>query len=306
MSDEHRLAWRERRKTLEQRYREHGRRTTFGGERRVESLPDLIRPLPMIMRLIGLEAKARRNAGGVRLTRLEFSFPDLPPAFDGYTILFLSDIHVGSVPQGIETAAAMAAGVPCDLALLGGDFQLFGKPSADMTANQMAPLLAAIKARDGVAAVLGNHDGYRMVEALEALGVRVLVNEVLGVSRGNETMSIVGCDDIHNFHTPAADAALKLTDGFRIALIHSPEFAGHAAAAGCSLYLAGHTHGGQICLPGGIPLFTATDGCRRLSRGTWRHAGMQGYTSTGLGAGHPPYRFNCPPEMALITLRRTP
>jgi predicted MPP superfamily phosphohydrolase len=81
--------------------------------------------------------------------------------------------------------------------------------------------------------------------------------------------------------------------------------ADYAARAGYALYLCGHTHGGQVCLPGGKPVVTHLARCRRAARGLWQWGGMTGYTTTGLGVSGPPLRFNCPGEAALITLRRS-
>ena len=105
-----------------------------------------------------------------------------------------------------------------------------------------------------------------------------------------------------------ADSRLKritAAGDFRIALIHSPEMADHAAAAGVSLYLCGHTHGGQVCLPGGRPILTRLTRCRHAAVGHWREGAMRGYTSHGLGTSWPPLRFNSRGEMTVITLRRT-
>jgi hypothetical protein len=79
--------------------------------------------------------------------------------------------------------------------------------------------------------------------------------------------------------------------------------ADHAAEAGYALYLAGHTHGGQICLPGGRPVFSTLTRCHHGAVGLWRHGTMTGYTNSGLGVAYPPVRFNCRGEVAIITLR---
>ena len=78
-----------------------------------------------------------------------------------------------------------------------------------------------------------------------------------------------------------------------------------AAAAGCALYLCGHTHGGQICLPGGRPILTHLTRCRHLASGRWQCGAMTGYTNRGIGVSGPPLRFNCSGEAAVITLRRS-
>jgi predicted MPP superfamily phosphohydrolase len=153
--------------------------------------------------------------------------------------------------------------------------------------------------------VLGNHDPVEMVEALEDLGFETLVNRSTTLSRGGETVHVTGLDDVHDFYSPAARTALdQQVDGCRIALVHSAEMADHAAAAGCSLYLCGHTHGGQVCLPGGRPVFTQLVRCRHAASGVWREGAMVGYTSPGLGVAPPTVRFNSRGGAAVITLRR--
>jgi hypothetical protein len=125
------------------------------------------------------------------------------------------------------------------------------------------------------------------------------------VRRGGQTIALTGIDDVHRFYTPAAHAALSAHDpqAFGIVLAHSPEMAGEAAAAGHSLYLCGHCHGGQLCLPGGRPLITHLSRHRDLYAGLWRYGEMWGYTSTGAGLADPPIRFNCRGEVTEFRLR---
>jgi hypothetical protein len=154
--------------------------------------------------------------------------------------------------------------------------------------------------------VLGNHDHHEIVEPLEAAGVRMLINEHISIARGDGIISVTGLDDVHRFYTPDAERALRARpDQFALALVHSAEMADIAAAAGYALYLSGHTHGGQICLPGGRAVFTALDSHHRLAAGQWQWDGMLGYTSRGVGVGQRA-RFNCPPEIVLLRLRCEP
>jgi len=155
-------------------------------------------------------------------------------------------------------------------------------------------------------AILGNHDPAAMAEALEDLGFKVLINESTVLSRGGERVVVTGLDDVHRFFTSEALAALsRAPQGFRIALVHSAEVADYAAAAGYDLYLCGHTHGGQICLPGGRPIITHLLRCGYGSVGLWREKNMIGYTNNGLGVGDIPLRFNSRGEISIITLRRS-
>jgi hypothetical protein len=172
--------------------------------------------------------------------------------------------------------------------------------------RRLGHVVAAVRARDGLLGVLGNHDSAAMVPPMEALGIRVLLNETVSYVRGNDMLHVTGVDDVHRFHTEDARLALQTPpDGFCIALVHSPEVA-DIAAERHRLYLTGHTHGGQICLPGGRPLATGMKRHRHLARGAWRHGDMVGYTSRGLGACVLPFRTFCSGEVVTVTLRKGP
>jgi predicted MPP superfamily phosphohydrolase len=144
-----------------------------------------------------------------------------------------------------------------------------------------------------------------MAEALEDLGISVLVNETLSIRRAGAWLHVTGTDDVHHFYTDGALTALsQVPEGFKMALVHSAELADVAADQGFHLYLAGHTHGGQICLPGGRPILTNLICHRRYASGLWRHGPMLGYTTTGVGVAVLPVRFNCRGQVVLLALRR--
>ena len=255
-------------------------------------------------RLTGIHARGRQNALSPRVVEREFTFADLPAAFDGYRILQISDPHLDCLPELAGIARRLVRGVTVDLVAITGD--IHGSPRAPVARSTMplADLLTGPKVRDRVVAVLGNHDPASMADALEHVGITTLINESILIERGSHRLVIMGLDDVHRFYTPAAKRALRdVPAGFRVALVHSAEIADHAAAAGFSLYLCGHTHGGQICLPNGRWLVTRLRRCRYGARGEWRAGAMIGYTSSGLGVGEVPLRFNCQGEIAVITLR---
>ena len=257
------------------------------------------------LKLIGLYRRGVRNALDIRLTRLDLVFPDLPEAFDGFTILHLTDLHVDGLPGTMEAARAHAAAQDVDLCVLTGDYRFRVQGPFEQILPGMTDLVAAVRARHGIVGILGNHDDAAMVDEFERLGINMLVNESRTIERAGDAIHLTGTDDVHYFYTGEAPAALSVAPrGFRIALIHSPELADVAAAEGFRLYLAGHTHGGQVCLPGGTPVLTHVGRFRSLARGHWRLGDMQGYTSTGVGTSALPVRFNNRGEVALITLRR--
>lgn len=259
----------------------------------------------LALRVVGLAGAGHRNALSVRVEEIVLDFPGLPPAFDGYRILHLSDMHFDRLPRLSEELARTLAGTEVDLVAVTGDFMDRQSTPAEVIAGHAARVLGSVTARDGVFATLGNHDAVRLLPALSAIGIRMLLNETATVRRGDERIRLTGIDDVHSFATPHAFRALADSgDGFKIALVHSPEAASEAERAGFRLYLAGHTHGGQLCLPGGRPLFTGIRRPhRKLCAGLWRVGEMTGYTSRGAGVTKLPFRFNCPGEATLFVLR---
>ena len=265
----------------------------------------LLRACHFGVKLMGLYPRGTRNAADVRITELDFHFADLPRAFDGYTIIHLSDLHADEFPPAVSAARHILAQRPADLCVMTGDYSRGYGTSFEPALPAIRALVGTIRARDGVLGVLGNHDGAAAVEALERLGVNLLINETVSIERGGEVIHVTGTDDIHHFETSNFLSALtSAPDGFKIALVHTAELADKVADAGFDLQLSGHTHGGQICLPGGIPMVTAMHRFRRYARGRWRHGDMLGYTTTGVGASGLPLRFNCPGEVAYIRLWR--
>jgi predicted MPP superfamily phosphohydrolase len=257
------------------------------------------------LRLSGLYKRGVRNALDIKLKRIELKFENLPSEFDGYRILQLSDPHVDFLAGPLDTALELISGEQVDLCVLTGDYRKRVSGPFEHILPTFEKLRAQSRALNGVYAILGNHDCADMAEAFEDLGIDVLINETRSLQRGEAQIHVTGTDDVHYYYTDAARAALETApDGFKIALIHSAELAEVAANAGFSLYLAGHTHGGQVCLPGGMPIITHMSCHRRYASGLWRHGSMTGYTTTGIGVSGLPVRFNTRGEVVLITLRR--
>jgi predicted MPP superfamily phosphohydrolase len=296
--------WRKRRLQMEARREKHSPR---GGReiRHWVQFSKLVRHFGRGIKLFGLYQRGVRNALDIRLTRLELAFDKLPAEFDGYRILQLSDLHFDALPGTTYAASKLVKDLEVDLCVLTGDYcRRVGGPF-DHILPDFRDLVARISATDGIYAVLGNHDAADMVDAIEGLGIAALINESVSMRRGDAEIHITGTDDVHYYYTDATDTALKAApDGFKIALIHSAELADVAANNGFDLYLAGHTHGGQVCLPGGTPMVTHMVRFRRYARGLWRHGSMVGYTSTGVGISALPVRYFNRGEVVLLTLRR--
>jgi predicted MPP superfamily phosphohydrolase len=145
-----------------------------------------------------------------------------------------------------------------------------------------------------------------MVPELEEMGIRILLNECELISRGDEAIYLAGIDDAHYYRVDNIEkAAAEIPEhAFSILLSHTPEVYRQAAHAGFDLFLSGHTHGGQICLPGSIPITLSSVLPRHMGSGPWRYSEMVGYTSVGVGCAVVPVRINCLPEITLHHLRR--
>jgi uncharacterized protein len=265
-------------------------------------------PVPAIieaaLKLSGLYWRARRNAERVTVRRNEVRFAALPNSFDGYTILHISDMHAEMSEAAMRHVCELVAGMRYDLCVLTGDYR----------AKTFGPFDAAL---DGVArvrghltppiyGVLGNHDTIQMVPAMEAMGIRVLLNECEAIAREGQRVYLAGIDDAHFYRVDNIEKASSPIpkDAFSILLSHTPEVYRQAAHAGFDLMLCGHTHGGQLCLPGSIPIKLEAVLPRHMGSGPWRHHDMRGYTSVGAGSSVVPVRLNCPPEITLHCLRR--
>lgn len=267
-----------------------------------------VRVTRMALRLAGLYDQGVRNANSPVLHEVTFSFHTLPAAFDGFRILHLSDFHFNNRPGFTQMMCGLVRDLEADLAVFTGDYRFNPQSPCSSVYEGMTALVENLRAPCGALAVLGNNDMNDFVERFGALGIRVLVNEALEVARAGDRIWFAGVDDPHEFRCDGLRPALdEIPEGaFTVLLPHSPEPVREAAAAGVDLYLCGHTHGGQVCLPWMGPLYTNCRCARAHVAGPWRYGDLQGYTNRGLGTSTIPIRFNCPPEAALITLRRAP
>lgn len=251
------------------------------------------------LRLLGLYGRGKRNTLDIRIRHNEIRLPGLPRAFDGFTILHASDLHVDMNWDATHALIERLREVNYDLCVLTGDYraQTFG--AYDATLEGMEKVRVHLK--DPVYAVLGNHDTIRMVPGMEQMGFRVLLNESAAIERNGAVLHLVGIDDAHYYRVDNIEKAAHDVphEAVSILLSHTPEIYKQAAHAGFNLLLCGHTHGGQICLPGGFPLTLDARCPRYMGSGPWRYHDMNGYTSVGAGTCIVSVRLNCPPEIVL-------
>lgn len=262
--------------------------------------PSIIRKT---LKLTGLYWRARKNAEDIQIRRHDIVLHELPTAFDGFTILQLSDLHVDMNKGAMERLIELLPGLVYDACVLTGDYR--GKTFGPFDATIEGLTRVRAHLQGPVWGVLGNHDTIRMVPALEDMGIGMLLNESETLVRGGQRIHLVGIDDAHYYRVDNIEKAVSQVPSteFSILLSHTPEIYRQAAHAGFRLLLSGHTHGGQICLPGAVPLTLDSMLPRRMGAGLWKYHDMVGYTSVGVGSSIVPVRLNCPPEITLHCLR---
>jgi predicted MPP superfamily phosphohydrolase len=243
----------------------------------------------------------------LKLERITVPLPGLPPAFDGYRIAQLSDIHVGpgTAPSAIRKAVRMALDLQPDLIVVTGDL-VTGRVDRQALHGYLTSLAGA--APDGIWAIMGNHDYWSYVktvrEVLDSAGIPELRNAHTIIERDGQALWLAGVDDIMERHHDLGRALTGIpTDGTVILLAHEPDFADEVyPLERVSLQLSGHSHGGQVRIPGiGAPVTPPLG--TKYPFGLRQLGGMWLYTNRGVGQSHA-IRVNCRPEVTEVTLMR--
>ena len=259
---------------------------------------------------------------------------DLPKQFSGYKIGFLTDLHLGLwVPQAwITHALETITSANVDILLLGGDYifvsdtpiwtftrcirnhDYIGMKRSPMAAKAFADILGIIARytfRDGIVGVVGNHEHWNSYElfanaAQEFPSIRVLLNEEVSIDRDGASLDVLGVDDyLTGFPVKPPPRRGPSNKRPRILLSHNPDFVAAILAEEApsfDLALCGHTHGGQVRIPGLTGTLIPVQDPRFVS-GLTSLDGTHVYTSRGLGVVGLPFRVNCPPEITIIELQ---
>lgn len=257
----------------------------------------------------------------LRLTHKVLIYPDLPPGVDGFTILHLSDLHFRRRNSHHQAQFLASLGdLDCDLVAITGDIL-----DTSSGRSKALEVLAGLRGRLGVYAVLGNHDyadfslkdillfrdiGSRrhqvddLVKGLEERKIRVLDNENVSLSQGTTTLCLIGVGDTFTGHGDLAKALRGVPrDGFKLLLSHNPDLVKEVEGK-VDLVLAGHTHGGQVRFPLlGAPHRHSRLLGRHRPWGTRKLGRTYLHTSPGLGTTVLPARFRAPPEATILELR---
>jgi uncharacterized protein len=253
----------------------------------------------------------------LQLKKIEIPLYRLPHQFDGFTIVQLSDFHYEEEFSAfpIRRSVELVNSLHPDLVVFTGDFVTvpmfrFGSQAARASANAVFPcaaVLSHIKSRMGSFAILGNHDAYSnpalVASGLRAHGIPLLKNSCVPIELSGARFWLAGIDDALEGQPDLGAAIEKIPTGEPIILLaHEPDFADEAALTAVDLQLSGHSHGGQIWIPGlGAPWLPPL--ARNYPRGFYKIQNMVLYTNVGIGTIRAPIRINCIPEVTHITLR---
>ncbi|MGQ9497655.1 MAG: metallophosphoesterase [Desulfotomaculales bacterium] len=265
----------------------------------------IVIPGLVLLLLFGLAA----GSGGVVVERVEVPLPGLPAELDGLTIVQISDLHYGfgrfRSKESVTQITRLISSLHPDLIVFTGD--LLDRSAAPALADTLP--LKGVEAPLGVYAVMGNHDHHfgkeKIARSLAEAGLEVLVNRSVRVQKGGRHFWLIGLDDPLTGDPDLAKAMAPIPPGdFKILLVHTPDFAPQVARAGIQLQLSGHSHGGQIRLPGVGAMYCPPLG-REYPLGLREVPGSSTrvYTNRGLGTTVLPLRLFCPPEVTLLALR---
>jgi predicted MPP superfamily phosphohydrolase len=238
----------------------------------------------------------------VSVTREPLHVSGLAPALAGLRVGFLTDLHRSDTvsDEMASTAVQMLMAERPDIIMLGGDYVTFGGGRNRRFVEPAAQALAPLSAPHGIFAILGNHDDDRdMPAALAAKGMTVLKDARTRIVVNGETLDIAGI----RFWTRKVvdiERVIRGASSNLILLAHTPSRLPEAAALAVPLVLSGHTHGGQIVLPG-LGAVAARE--FPVVAGTGRRESTAIFVSRGVGTVYIPIRLNCPPEVAVLTLQ---
>lgn len=254
-----------------------------------------------------LFAGSSANTWRARISRRDVFLPSLPHGWDGVRVLHLTDFHRGPYvgEYYLGDCVRLARAIPHDMVVLTGDYvsrNASGISDYPRWFEGWQPSL-------GSWAVLGNHDHYTdpdwITQTLTGCGVRVLRNQSVRVDHRGEGVRLIGLGDAASRHHNVREAMRDTRPGeFLWLLSHTPGMAWESTQLRIDFMMSGHTHGGQVCLPGGKALFAANHLGPRYAAGLFRMKDLVFYVNRGLGVVFLPVRFFCPPEIAILTLKR--
>lgn len=241
-----------------------------------------------------------------RVVNYDFTHRDVPEAFEGFRIAFISDLHYKSLfkEQGLNSLVNLLIAQKADVLLMGGDYQ--------EGCEYVEPLFAAlsrVKTPMGTYGVMGNNDYERchddIVRTMEYYGMRVLEHKVDTLRKDGQQILIAGVRNPFDLARNGVSPSLALSPkDFVILLVHTPDYIEDVSIANTDLALAGHTHGGQVRIFGVAPILPSHYGNRFVTGLAYNSAKIPLIVTNGIGTSQMPIRIGAPAEIVMITLHR--
>lgn len=241
-----------------------------------------------------------------RVRKYEFTHRDVPEAFDGFRIAFISDLHYKSLfkKKGLESLVRLLIAQRADVLLMGGDYQ-----EGCEYVPELFAALARVKTPMGTYGVMGNNDYERchddIIQEMNRYGMHVLEHQVDTLRRGDAKILIAGVRNPFDLQQNGQSPTLALApEDFVIMLVHTPDYIEDVSVANTDLALAGHTHGGQVRIFGYAPIIPSHYGARFLTGLTYNTAKVPMIVTNGIGTSNKNIRIGAPAEVVVITLHR--
>ena len=250
------------------------------------------------------ERVCKTHNGVRRVVNYEFTHPDVPEAFDGFRMAFISDLHYKSLlkEKGLRKLVRLLNKQNADVLLMGGDYQ----EGCEYVVSLFSAL-SEVRTAWGTYAVLGNNDYERcydeIVNAMERYGIRLLEHKVDTLYKEGQRMFIAGVRNPFDLCSNGVSPTLPLSsDDFVVLLVHTPEYAENVSVENADLVLSGHTHGGQVRIMGMTPAWRSSYGKRFLSGLAYNSMRIPVITTNGIGTSRFPVRIGAPAEIVVVTL----
>lgn len=255
-----------------------------------------------------VKAKKSSSYSGIsRVRTYDFTHPQVPAAFDGFRIAFISDLHYKSLfkDKKLDNLVNLLNEQRPDVLLMGGDYQ-----EGCEYVPELFAALAKVKAPFGTYGVMGNNDYERchddILREMQRHGMRPLEHALDTLRRGKEQIILAGVRNPFDLAANGASPTLPLSpEDFVILLVHTPDYAEDVAITNTDLVLAGHTHGGQVRILGYAPIIPSHYGSRFLTGLKYNAAQIPMIITNGLGTSNKNIRIGAPSEIVMITLHRS-
>ena len=300
-------AWFDKRKGMEASGRSHSLIPTKTKKNNDKYILFFIRIFEFLLKISGVYFLLNQKALDIKKTELSLKLKNFPLDMGALRIAQLSDLHIDERPDITDKIITLLKDEEIDFLFITGDFVSFYGPHREdilTLTNPIEKILNNVKTKYGVYAVPGNHDSAHVIKTLaDKFDIKFLINERVEVKINNQILQLIGTDDIYYYYTEEAlEVFDTLTNDFSIALIHSPDLHNFAHEKGIDFYLCGHTHAGQVSLPGGKAIITQTLFKHDKYKGIWNIGKMTGYTSSGVGTCASSIRLNTRGEVVIFEL----